>query len=460
MAFYLFPTNLISSSTDAKETWEVVTTFFSSKPYHSYVMYKGFLAFIPNIALYQLSLFFELDPFFFVKLFNSMGFAYITTVGTPYFFSFIFNNKIETYKVYIFTLLIYFGIRVNFSFISVDFPSIMVMLLTINSAIRIKICEKSEKRLPFIYYIYTGIIFSMCALFSGQYFPVVICILIFIIFSKIIPMFKKKEISVRICVALVCFVVGFSVINITNDYFIETRVQPIRDAGGWLPTGNEWLIFALTNNMLYAKTDPPITLPDNRGKAILLKENANIESIEKGGSSYSFKQNLKLALQYPLDYIMRWLNRLFLGVSVDNNRRSITYLFISYTLLFLSLLTLKKKCKRLKSVLNSKLFLILALITPSLVPCLMHVEMRYFMSIQILIAGTALLSDTLWESLSFFKEFIKSITVNRKKTRVVWGELRINYSFISYIIFITLCFMLFATQYELVGPNSAILFDF
>src|SRR6185369_929415 len=101
-----------------------------------------------------------------------------------------------------------------------------------------------------------------------------------------------------------------------------------------------------------------------------------------------------LVLKYPIDFMLRWLNRLFLGISVDNNELNFVYLFVSYTLLYLSFLTVRNKCKTLKEILDSRIFLILALILPSLIPCLIHVEMRYFMSIQILIAGTALLSDT------------------------------------------------------------------
>lgn len=460
MVIYLFPAkDLFAGSGDAVETWKVVTTFFSPTPYHSYVMYKGFLAFIPNVAFYQLSLLFNLDQFFFVKLFNCIGFAYITTIGLPYFFSFIFRKKIEYYKIYILTFVLYFGIRINFSFISVDFPSILVMMLMVNSAIRIKI---SEKKLPLYYYIYSGIIFAMSASFSGQYLPAFICTLLFLIFSKVMPMIKRKEIRVRFFVVLACFVVGFSSINISNNYFVATRVQPARDAGEWLPTGGQWLKFGLTNNMLYSKF---MMLPDNRGKAILIKENANIQAIEQGGGEYSYQNYVKLVLKYPVDFVMRWLNRLFLGISVDNGKFSSTYLsfkyiFASYTLLFLSLLTIKQECEKLKNVFNSRAFLILALITPSLVPCILHVEMRYFMSIQILIAGTALLSDTFWKSLSGFKEFVKSITINRKDVTIPCGEIRINYSFISYMIFIALCFMLLATQYELIGPKPNILFNF
>ena len=229
MASYLFPAkDLITGSMDASETWKVVTTFFSHDPYSSYVMYKGFLAFIPNIALYELAIFFDVDLFFFVKIFNCISFAYITTIGIPYFFAYIFGNKIKYYKIYILTLILYFGIRPNFSFISVDFPSIVLMMLTMNSAIKIKI---SEKKLPIFYYIYAGIIFSMGLLLSGQYIPAVIFTLAFLFFSEVIPVIRQKKINFRSFVILACFILGFFVINVSNNYFIETRVQPVREAG-------------------------------------------------------------------------------------------------------------------------------------------------------------------------------------------------------------------------------------
>ncbi|MBI6873593.1 hypothetical protein [Clostridium aciditolerans] len=457
MALYLFPQkDLIARSGDAVETWKVVTTFLNSNPEHSYVMYKGFLSIIPNVVLYQLALFWGVDQFFFVKMFNCISFAYISTIGLPYFFSYVFNKKIENYKIYILTIILYLEMGVNFSFISVDASSIVVMLLTVNSVIRIMTCEK---KLPSIYYLYMGIIFSMCTLFSGQYLPTVVCTLLFIVFAKVIPIFRKKQVNIKLISIIVFFVVGFSIVNSANNYFVKTRVQPVRDAGQWLPTGGQWLQFALTNNMLMSKYSD-VTIPDNRGKAILIKENRDIESIEKGGGSYNYKDYTKLVLKYPVEFLTRWLNRLFLGVSVDNNETNYFYLLGSYTLLFLSLLTFKKNCKWIKDVFDSRTFLILALILPSLVPCLMHVEMRYFMSIQILIAGIALLSDTLWNSLLNFKEFIKQVTIDRKNTDSS-TSIQINYTFVSYLIFITLCFLLFATQYELLGPTNAnILFKF
>ena len=70
MAVYLFPMKYLFGYTlDSGETWKAVTTFFSSKPYATY-MYKGLFAFLPNIVLYNLSIFLKLDQFFFVKLFQ------------------------------------------------------------------------------------------------------------------------------------------------------------------------------------------------------------------------------------------------------------------------------------------------------------------------------------------------------------------------------------------------------
>lgn len=450
MAIYLFlQKDLISTSGDAQETWKVVTTFLSSNPQNSYVMYKGFLAIIPNVVFYQLALFFNTNQFFFVIIFNCISFAYISTIGLPYFFAYIFKKEIENYKIYLLTIILYLGIRVNFSFISVDGPSIVVMLLMVNSVIRI---IKREKNISLIYYIYTGIIFSMCTLYSGQYFPAVVFSLLFIICEKVIPILKNKKVNIKLISIACCFVIGFSSIICANNYFVNTRVQPVRDRGEWLPTGGQWLQSALTFNMTFSKYTA-VTIPDNRGTAILLKENKDLQSIKAGAFSYGPVEYIKLVLKYPIDFLIRWLDRLFLGISIDNNETNFLYLLVSYSLLFLSLLTLKKSCKWLKDLFQSRTFLILALIFPSLVPCTMHVEMRYFISIQILIAGTALFSDTLWTALFNFKNFIKQIINN--KNRGSKTPIQINYTFVSYSIFITLCFLLFATHYELLGPTSA-----
>lgn len=451
----IFPLkNILGGSGDAVETWKVVVSFLSQNPYHSYVMYKGVLSIIPNVIFYQLALFFKIDQFFFVKLFYSICFTYISVIGLPFFFSFIFNKKIETFKIYILVIILFLGIGRYFTFINTDILSLTTLILLINCSIKIV----ARKKISLLYYFYAGIIFSACSTISGQYLPAIFLYVCFVFF-KIFIFLKNKKIKLRHILIVISFSVGFFTIKYTNDYFNKTRVEPIRNNSEWLPTGNEWFKWGITYKMLTSKYGSNLTIPDNRGTSILIKEKADLEKIKGGSIVYGYNGYIKLIAKYPLDFLMLWTKRLFLGISVDNNNVSFIYLFTSYTLTFISLLTVKNHCKKIKNIfLNQKTLLLLSFIVSSLVPCLWWTEMRYFISIQVLIISTAILSDTLWKILYKLIYSIKQLIVYKKHFLI--KEIKINYTLISYFIFIILCFMLFATIYESLGPNINILFNF
>ena len=95
--------DLYGGSGDANQTWNVVTTFFKKHRTYSYVMYKGIYAFIPGVISYNLGVFFNINQFLFLKIINSLGFAYISTVGIPNLVKKLLNKKeIEIYKYYLF----------------------------------------------------------------------------------------------------------------------------------------------------------------------------------------------------------------------------------------------------------------------------------------------------------------------------------------------------------------------
>jgi len=455
MMIYLLPLkDLIGGSGDASETWKVTKTFFDHNPESSYVMYKGFFTFFPTIISYQLSLLLHLNEYLILKIYNGLSFAYITSIGLPFLFSYVFNKKIEVFKIYTLVVILFCALHLHFSFISVDFASLMVLILAINSFIKI---SQAKKPIPILFYLYSGLMFALCLQFSGQYLPAAFSIFLFLLISKIIPYIKKNNIQKKVIPIILCFLVGFFIIGIANTAFVKERVQPVRDAGGWLPTGGQWFQAALSGRMLMSKY--PTMIPDNRGHAILLEANADIDGISKGGS-LTYKEYAKLIIKHPVDFVNRWLNRLFLGISVDNDKTSFIYLLFLYSLLFLSLLTLKKNITKVKNLFNRKTLIILAFVTASLVPCLYCVEMRYFMAIQSLIACTAIFSDTFWDGAKEFKMYLKNLFSNKKQILKKITNTNINYNIIVYIIFIALCFMLFSTQYELLGTRNEILYRF
>lgn len=453
IASKIFPLeNLFGASEDASEIWKVVTTFFSQNPQHSYVMYKGFLSIIPYALLYETSTYLKTNPFFFIKILYCLCFTYISCVGLPSTISYIFNKKnIENYKIFILILLLYFGIGTHFTFLNIDILSIVVMLLSTECTIQI-----IKKNKNYLYYLYSGIILSMCSQFSGQYLLVTFFSILLII-NHLRLLTKNKKIKLlKLLLISIAFFIGYFLIYYSNQLFIKKRIEPIRNKGEWLPTSNEWMKWGLTYKMQITKygTNTETPIPDNRGLSILKKENADLNRINDGTFSYEYNQYLNLIFKYPLDFIIRWLNRLFLGISVDNNNRNSLFLLISYTLTFFFLNEIKQKYNNFKKIFSKKSLLLFSIISCSLVPSLWWTEMRYFLSIQILVAGSIIYSNSLWNFIINIKIFfINLFNIYNKK-----HYLPLKFYLLEYFIFITLCFMHFASIYEQIGPYPSILF--
>lgn len=447
MAIKLFPLkDFFHSSGDAIETWKVTTTFLTSHPEHSYVMYKGFLAIIPSVIFYQLSLLFHTNQFLFSKLFNCLLFAYISTIGLPFFFSSVFKHKIPVSRIYALIFVLFLGIGEYFTYINTDVLNVVFLILVVNSSIKIAI----NKKIPLLYLYYTGLVFSACSSLSGQYVPAVILSSLYLFTSKFSILSKIRSIKPSYFFIILSFALGFFTVSYANNYFNQTRVEPVRKSGGWLPTGSDWLKWGLLNKMTYQKMSNFGIIPDNRGIAILKAEKFNMIKVNSGDTNFNYIRYFKLICKHPLDFLSLWSKRLFLGISIDNDRLSFIYLFFSYTFLFISFLTIKTGIQKIKDITQiPKTFLLLAFIVTSLIPCLLSTEMRYFVSLQILIIGTAIISDTFWKILNNFK-FPPLI---RKDTRI-------NYTLISYFIFLVFCFTLFASIYESYGPYKSILFKF
>ncbi|MEI8216420.1 MAG: hypothetical protein WCF96_04920 [Eubacteriales bacterium] len=452
MFIFLYAQNsLISGSGDAIETWKVAKTFFSINPENSYVMYKGLWAIFPNVVFYQLSQSLGTDEFLFVKFFNAFLFAYITAIGLPYFINYILGNRSRNYRVYILIVLLFLIIRGNFNFISVDAPCIAILLFASNCVI--KISEKDTTTSAFMY-ILVGSAIALLASFSGQFMPAAICLFVYIIIKNVKwSILSTKKGIVKVLVIAFCFILGFSLIKGPETYYFETRVETARANGAWLPSGKDWLQYGLAASLM--SMDLSIT-PDNRGTAILINEGQDLEALKAGAMIYTFKQSIGLVLKYPADYIVRWLNRLFEGISLNDGKNSIIFLLFSYSALYLALISLKRRCSELNNVLKPKSLIVLAWILPSLVPALLHVELRYFMSIQILIFSVSIYDEFVWDIIKDRTNYLKNRVKKHEKNK---KPIKINYTLIAYIVFILLCFMLYATQNELRGADPSILFS-
>lgn len=451
MFFYLMPLpDLFYGSGDAHETWGVIKTFFSSDKYTSYVMYKGLYAFVPGVICYQLSNILNISFVLIMKVFHSLGFAYIASVGIPYIIRYLFKYDIKVWQKYLFIVMLFILENSLFVFISVDFMSLALLVMCINSLIKIT----NNLNINKAYYLYSGFIIGICTCLSGQFLLSALILAIYFVYL-IVKRFDRK----KIVLILVLFFTGFIFATGLNKVYVKTVVEPARNNGAWIPDGSFWLKFNFTSSMLI--TNYPMELKDNLGGTIILNEKLNVNDISSGAVLYDTPDMIKMVLRYPVIFFVRWSERFLLGILNDRYNsypigtifKPIMQTFIMVTLLFVSLLLAKRNTKKVKDLLSFKNIIILCFIFSALVPCVFHVENRYFFGFRTFIIAIFCLSDFLPNLIKKLENDIK----NFKFKNLV--NYKINHTFVEYIIFVIVVCMLYIAIYQSAGANISMTYE-
>lgn len=453
--WWLLPQDMRAQSGDAADIWRSIVSYHTDAPSISYVMYKGILSIFPYVWLYELAKKFQIDEFFFIKFFYSALFSYVSVLGMPFIWSRIAKKQISNFSILIFSLSLFLLWRSNFALnnLMIDLPSLAILIAAISCVIKIK-----ETQLSSIFYAAAGGLFLgllLCG--SGQYQLSFYLLLLFVVFS-----FNKnvKKITLVQLFSITIMLLSIGTISYAEKQFAKTTMALADKNQEWFLTKKEWLDLSLSGrNMLWLKYSGGPTIDNVRLRTIgwLINENF-IDQVAQGSYAYDPSYYAKLIAVHPIDFLTQWVNKLFLGVSLDNGSRSAVYLLYIYSLLYLAIRLVFKKIKKVKDLFNKNTLLVLAFILPSLAPLLFHVEMRYFLSIQILIIGSVLLNTTIREQAGHLKKIIQTLVKQVKATKVKNLDFTINYDFLIYLIFIAVCFSWYAAIYENVGITSEILF--
>lgn len=434
--------DLVSSSGDAVETWKVIKTFFHNEKYISYVMYKGFYAFLPGVICYQLSNLINVDSYLFLKIFHAISFAYIVSLGMPNVIKNITNKEVKGWQEYLFILIMLLLEYNLFIFISVDFMSLALLLLCINSLIRIK----KSQNIKWYQVLISGLLLGICTCLSGQFLPSALVLIIYgfyLVYKKSKKLNKKK--------LLLVFIIFISSIFLTkgiDKIYVNKVVIPARESGAWLPNGGEWLQTGFTANM--QMINYPYSLKDNLGEIIMEKEDINRDIIAAGGAVYDYKGMVKTVLKYPFIFIARWTERLLLGLINDpfnyypGNRlfSPLLMIFVMSSVVFIFLKTLKDKIKKVKDLFNFETLIVVSFILSALVPSIGHVENRYYFAIRTLMLGMVFLSPFIPNAFKSIKEFFKKYNFKNIK------NYKINYNVVVYIIFVIVYTILYMAIYQ------------
>jgi len=456
MAVYLKTTGPMNNfSGDAANIWTCIKSFPTGTIVPSYVLYKGFGSVYPYVWLYQLSQYFGLSEFVFVKLFHCLLFAYVSAIGFPYIAERLLQIKPKAWRKALLILVMFWLWKSNLAFsqVMVDLPSLAYFILLVNSAL--KISEPDVGWKP-VRYIYTGLLLGINICLSGQYSIAAMLVLLYIIIKTIpyrILCDNVKRWGALLCLAalLLCM----ASVKEYNNYFEKTVTNPLRNQGAWIPTDETWLSVGFLGRAGVMRWGGGLTIPDNRGLSVLQDYyGSEYEAIHArsigAGYPISISEYFNIATHYPVDFASRYANRFFVAVTPDGGSLQVTRLFIIYSLVFAAVASIWYRCKTVKEFFASEILIVLSFAFSLSAVVILAVEARYAMQIQGLIFTAAILDDSIFASIK--KYFQKTKTVSL-------GSKTIPYMFLMYILFISLCFMHMATIYESLGVDAtAVLF--
>lgn len=464
MAIALKDKNMVAGSGDALNTWSYITkTGDYSWPY---TLYKGLVAVQPYTLFYKISLFLGVGEFFFIKIYHCILFAYAAGIGFPKIASVFLKKEANIFLRILLVLLLFkmFCPTMALDQMMVDLPTLAYFVGLVHCAFMIF----EKKQYNVWRFVILGLLTSINLMSSGQYTIPSIFIMIYV-FSRVLPILIEKfknhniigKFAKKALIVFFAFLIGVIPLKAADYSFKKNVVSKLN-----IPSVEFWMNRAYITRF-YTQTFQ--NLPDYRGEAILKDYygdayNEELEqSIKNGEQSITFMQYLKISLKYPLDSVSRWCNRFFLCFKVDGstdlNSQNAMSLFLSYTLLFVSLLAIKKRCKSFKDIFNPKFWVVIGFIMAVMACCVTCVEQRTCLQLQGLVYTVGLLDDTIWSGFKncflCIKEAVKSKSIKPISCRPV------PYGFFMYCIFILMCLIHCASIYEMsYVDNATILFDY
>jgi len=465
MAWMIDPLpDMLLGGGDVTDIWKTITSFYSGNIQPSYVLYKGFLSVYPYVWFYKLSSVLSMSPWFFMKLYHCILFAYVSAIGFPFIISKLLKIEIKFWRriLVIIAFFIFWKSNNALQQIMIDLPALTFFVLSVSAAL--KIGEKKLKT-PKLYFIYTGIVMGLASTFTGQYMPALIIIFIYII----INMFRKrgvekKHAALLSLLAISLIIIGVSVPRAYNQHFEKTIVNELRSEGAWIPSASDWSKLGIRRLKRNYTLFSVATIPSNRTLAIIKDDKK--EGYEEFFNSYDGYTNAEikqLILKHPVDFITTWCNGLLLSVSLNNNQNSVVYLFLSYSLLFISLYIIFKRIRITKDLFSTNTLIVIAFLCCSLVTCLMHLEMRYVMAFQGLYIAAAILEGTMWNTVKSIGGLVKEC-IEKRSIKLFFSTIKNSkfpWTFVIYLVFVIMCFMNYAALLENCGPDPAsILFKY
>lgn len=427
---------------DSAEIWKAA----SEKAYISYIAYKGYWGIVPYRLLYGLANILDVNQFFMVKIAHSIMFAYVMVVGIPNICVYLFRKRMSLVKIFAFSIIAYYLCRREYSLISCSILNITYIVVALECCIKIAISSQTDllaKKL--VYSIVGGCAVSLLftnggiLIFSGAILAIYLLI---VIVSKFV---KRENTVVRSILLVATLFIGIGIIQVPEYKFTKEVFKLQNEQDTQFLNSMERLRYNLTKDLSVVQPYPYIQ--DQKGSAILANEGINVEEItEQGENIYSYKQYIKLVYKYPMDFIIRWSTRLFIGLTVGNelyaSDSNVFILIIFYTFMF-GVICILRRDRRVENIVSLRTIMLLSIIASVAVPCITHVDMPQYLFLQVFLVGSVIFNI---ETHTHVNERISSISIKQIKEITSWKFPSIVFIWCGFIIF---CLVLYCQVYAI-----------
>ena len=446
---------MCGASGDAAEMWKVISSYGSGEIYGSYVLYKGLITVYPWVWFRNMAIFFGLNEWTFVKLFYAMCFSYVSAIGLPKIIEKLTGDENQWWRNTILVIACYcfWAHAYVLNQLVIDLPCMTFFVLLVNMALDYNLENKG-----IVFSAILGLLIGINLSASGQYTLPCVCVLIFllIVFVKrtIDRENKKRDFA---CLGITVVLAG--IIKYSNVYFLKHTVGGLRASGAWIPSAEEWLTIGFTRFNKTIRQLTGIDIISNRSGALLESlvghdyYTSNVDRIISGEYPITTFEYFQWVIKHPLDFLSLYVDKFILGMTMDGGELAFVPIFISYTVFFLALVLIYKKCKTLNDLFNKKIWIILAFVGAVLPGIAMVVEVRVWIQFQGLVLAAAICSNCFWDG-------VKNIYSNLKSRQANCLEKKINYTIIIYIIFMLMAIAHIASLYSASVEGTIGLWEF
>lgn len=455
---------MIDWSSDAADIWWTIREWGTEGGHASYVMYKGFSSIYPYLWFYRLASLLKLNEFFFVMCYHAVLFSYIAVIGVPVLIEALTEYKTKLWQKIVLVVVLYWFWSRYFVIqnLMVDLPSCAFFLMSVHCAVLIA-KHTGWKRYAFI--IITGLLAGLIANISGQYSISAICVFAF----AMVKLWKsqpadagKIQHNIKCLLALVLMIVFMLVPRWINAWFQGAVIASFLENGAWIPSADFWMERALVYMLGVSRKFYGADLTDPRGVAIIMgiygKEEGMrlLEEAVAGNFGWSITEWFQAFFKHPADFIVTMLNRLMILMSDDMRTCSLRSLLPGYTMIYMAVMTVAKRMKKLRDLFQAKVWLALAAlasIIPSLVMC---VEPRVSISFQCLFFGVALAGPIIPLSCATVVSAVKQCWQDRSLRSLM--DRSFPWAFIGWVIFCLVCLAYYGSLCAASGLGTDMLF--